>query len=802
LVYQPQTTPVETTSNFKSLSVQEAKSWYMQQQFTKLTQPQGTSSSFSSSSNSNSVTSTNVIPIWAKAVNSLYGGQKPIVVIPFAEPSFFKYTRYQTAYLIIFRQNDNTMKSRIMAFEADPTVQSQNPLDIQTFSGVTYQVNEHGNIGLVYKCLNGVIVAELKKDSSSLGVRDECEGPGPGSCYGGWGDKNTNDGSWLRRLGNWLSNHLSCANCPSSNGPSEFPFPDRFHLNGGIDIPDPTGGPSGGGGLPLPNMLNERNFNSVNVTQMTSTCQNSDYEDMVTFGLRLSDPSMIANAPALVTFKGLGHQWANYYLNAARHHYKNRLNNVDFSTALLTVVQNRNNPNFQGIYQEFVNGISPSSNDGFVRAAYAPLIGNYDRMMTDWSNTNGNCAAFSYTTAESFDNFKGLFADNLFQELNISAAGIDAERKQQAVSWLFMTDFMNQDCIKTYFEACRQYPTRMAWTTPYTFSSFYDQYTSKGFTAQEFSDIFTNSTLFQDANTFLNQYNFDEDSKKAVKGVSILAKKNDLIGLDLDSQLDEIKAAFKQEDDPILGLAIDLFVIDYLTNVALLKKLHPSWSKYRVAYEASKESLHLALDICGVVPFYGEPCDFVNGIFYTIDYDGTNAFLSFASTIPIAGWVATSAKFGVRVIGTSGRTYRLTYKVVNGIVEFGSKKNLRDQLRRVLNLSVGDGLFAHHIIPLDLTENANLLQKATQMIQKAASFKAAFHPNEVNNGIALVESVHSGGHSVYISKVKAALETLYDANGGVNITPQSAHQLIQGLMAKIRNEMLIHPTTHIDNLIF
>ena len=73
LVNQSLITPTEKTSNFKSLSVQEAKSWYMQQQFTKLTQPQGgTSNSFSSSSNANSVTSTNVIPIWAKAVSSLY----------------------------------------------------------------------------------------------------------------------------------------------------------------------------------------------------------------------------------------------------------------------------------------------------------------------------------------------------------------------------------------------------------------------------------------------------------------------------------------------------------------------------------------------------------------------------------------------------------------------------------------------------------------------------------------------------------------------------------------------------------
>jgi hypothetical protein len=256
--------------------------------------------------------------------------------------------------------------------------------------------------------------------------------------------------------------------------------------------------------------------------------------------------------------------------------------------------------------------------------------------------------------------------------------------------------------------------------------------------------------------------------------------------------------------DPIL-IAKYLYN-EYNSECAVLKKLYPFASDSDIRWTAAKNVLsdatHLGLDLCGLIPAVGEPCDFANGVFYTIQGEGVNAALSFAATVPIVGWVSTGGKYAMKVIGVSGRTYNLSYKVVNGVVEFGTKDNLRKQLRNVLNLTVGDGLFAHHVIPLDLTQNADLLQKATQMIQKAASFKAAFHPNEVNNGIALAASVHSGGHLPYIANVKAALERLYDANGGANITPQHAHQLLQGLMAKIRNEMLMHPTTHIDDLIF
>ncbi len=77
---------------------------------------------------------------------------------------------------------------------------------------------------------------------------------------------------------------------------------------------------------------------------------------------------------------------------------------------------------------------------------------------------------------------------------------------------------------------------------------------------------------------------------------------------------------------------------------AILKLEHPQWSDMRVFWEASKEMVHLVLDIGGLVPVIGEVCDLTNGLIYTIEGDGVNATLSFSAAIPVAGWFATGGQ--------------------------------------------------------------------------------------------------------------------------------------------------------------
>lgn len=252
---------------------------------------------------------------------------------------------------------------------------------------------------------------------------------------------------------------------------------------------------------------------------------------------------------------------------------------------------------------------------------------------------------------------------------------------------------------------------------------------------------------------------------------------------------------------PFLGPEL---VVQYSVWCVILKDqnskrpVNERWSNARIRAQAfwntTKELIHTGLDIAGLVPGFGEFFDGANGIFYTIEGDGLNATLSFAAAIPIAGWVATGSKYAIKTIGKSGRTYHLNYKVVNGIIEFGDKDALRSQLRRILNLSPGDGFIAHHIIPL--------AQADKPLAQAAAKFKAAFHPNEFNNGIAITSAVHTGSHQAYSDLVVRRMNEIYIASGGINITPQKAHEEIQNLMNRIRIAIQNNPNTDLDNLFF
>ncbi len=57
---------------------------------------------------------------------------------------------------------------------------------------------------------------------------------------------------------------------------------------------------------------------------------------------------------------------------------------------------------------------------------------------------------------------------------------------------------------------------------------------------------------------------------------------------------------------------------------------------------------HGILDVGGLVPVIGEPLDGINAAWYAAEGDYTNAALSAAAMVPIAGWAATGGKFGIK----------------------------------------------------------------------------------------------------------------------------------------------------------
>ena len=230
-------------------------------------------------------------------------------------------------------------------------------------------------------------------------------------------------------------------------------------------------------------------------------------------------------------------------------------------------------------------------------------------------------------------------------------------------------------------------------------------------------------------------------------------------------------------------------VLQTYLNYRLLRQMNPTWSKAKCAWEASKDIIHISLDAFGLIPVVGEVADLTNGVLYTIEGDGLNETLSYAGAIPIVGWASTGTKFGIKLAATATGTTKFVWKVTNNVIEFGN----RGQLRKVLNLAVGNPLVAHHIIPWAKSTN--------EVVQKAAKSANAFHMNEALNGIPLSIAVHNGSHAAYDQRV---LDRLLDIKNqyGPNMTPQQAYNGLTILINDIKTAILNNPTTPINQLIF
>ena len=205
-------------------------------------------------------------------------------------------------------------------------------------------------------------------------------------------------------------------------------------------------------------------------------------------------------------------------------------------------------------------------------------------------------------------------------------------------------------------------------------------------------------------------------------------------------------------------------------RAAELRLEYPNASNLWIYATAVKDvlldSLHISLDVIGLVPGIGEFADLANGFIYTIEGDGINATLSFAATIPFAGWSATGVKWARKtIIGVSGRKYKLNFIVEEGtnLIKFGD----RGQLNRILKTPAAHQ--AHHIIPWE-HGNHILVQKAAQ----GGSNASAFHLNDLSNGINMPNTRHSGSHPNYSNLIRQRMDDWHAAHP--NATPDQVSQ--------------------------
>lgn len=189
-------------------------------------------------------------------------------------------------------------------------------------------------------------------------------------------------------------------------------------------------------------------------------------------------------------------------------------------------------------------------------------------------------------------------------------------------------------------------------------------------------------------------------------------------------------------------------------------------------------------------PVKGKFCDITNGVIYTIRGDGINASLSFAGAVPFAGWAATGAKWAmVTVALANGKTIKLLWKSINGVIDFGK----RSDLRKVLQIKDGMPVQAHHIIPW--------AKSTDPLVQAAAKAKNPFHMNELKNGFPLHESRHMGRHPNYDKRIVDAFEKI-KLQIGQNPDPNLAAEVLRSLTERITNAIRTQADKKIDDIIF
>ena len=238
--------------------------------------------------------------------------------------------------------------------------------------------------------------------------------------------------------------------------------------------------------------------------------------------------------------------------------------------------------------------------------------------------------------------------------------------------------------------------------------------------------------------------------------------------------------SINQFNDPIVHLW-------FVMKCAELKTLHPEWSDARVLWEASKEFIHLSLDVVGVIPGVGEPADLINGLIYFAEGDNLNGTLSLSAAVPFAGWAATGAKWAIKATKLADGTKLVLEitKKADGLLDFGKKSSR--SFREQLGLTLGDNMIGHHVIPWNLNNHP--------IVQAAGNWR--WHPHDaVLNGKAVSNTRHAGSHFNYDAYVRNRLDNLMIHKNN----PQKAYEELVKLSNELQKKINDNPLTKINEL--
>ncbi len=237
-----------------------------------------------------------------------------------------------------------------------------------------------------------------------------------------------------------------------------------------------------------------------------------------------------------------------------------------------------------------------------------------------------------------------------------------------------------------------------------------------------------------------------------------------------------------------IGIMLSQYFNQFQLKYASLKlenaKLPVSQQKSntKLFFFATAGIWHTSLDLLGLIPVGGEVFDILNGFTYILEGDNTNAYLSWAAAVPIAGYAATGVKAikaGAVIIATKNASgfYR-----VNRVASSFTKMT-----------GAGIGQVGHHIISFHaIVQEHDLFQLA---------IRAGFNPNDaIQNGKAIASHLNSGNHGIYANKLVTAMNKI--TSDFPNLNPIQAKEKLMELIHQIKTTIDNSSGVHMDYLNF
>ena len=159
-------TPFLNTTNQSSISLEEAKKYFEQVQTVIPTS--------NLSGDDEVLTPSCVTPNWYLATKSYYKTNREIIVVPLYDEFEIEDCPQGIVNLIFFKDKDNRVVQRFQFFlpENDYAKAHPSALDIKTFTGHTFLVNENGDVGYSNLIKNGKIFKafDMKSDVSQINI--------------------------------------------------------------------------------------------------------------------------------------------------------------------------------------------------------------------------------------------------------------------------------------------------------------------------------------------------------------------------------------------------------------------------------------------------------------------------------------------------------------------------------------------------------------------------------------------------------------------------------------------------------